>query len=363
MPRKRIVICADGTWNDPEKKHPTNVMQVARAIRPEDDDGVQQVVFYDWGVGSYDNRILGGALGLGLSKNIEDCYRFIVHNYDAGDELFLFGFSRGAYTVRSLAGLLNKCGILPRCRAKQIPCAYEFYKQRRFKPRSPEAEQWRTTRGAACGEVRFVGVWDTVGFRGIPASIRAIVHGRDPFYDAEPGSNVRVARHAVAIDERRKDFTPTLWSEKQGVDVKQVWFAGVHSDIGGGGRPKNERLLSDLALAWMAAEAERCGLTLEPHLNRDTRGLDKEDLHRSYRNLWVFRGKKVRDVPEDALVHVSVKTRHDAFKCEKKEKDRYEPKALESWLNEKRGWDSAEFVGSPAGGSPPGDESSPESGP
>ena len=347
MPRKRIVICADGTWNDPEDEHPTNVMQVARAIRSEDDNGVQQVVFYDWGVGSYHNRLLGGALGIGLPKNIQDCYRFVVHNYDAGDELFLFGFSRGAYTVRALAGVLNKCGVLPRCQAKQIPCAYRFYKRRRFKPRSPEAERWRLARGVARrGKVHFVGVWDTVGALGIPESVRAFVDRRDPFFDAEPGSCVLAARHAVAIDERRKDFSPTLWTEKEKVDVKQVWFAGVHSDVGGGGGPKNKRLLSDLTLAWMAKEAECYGLALEPHLDRDVSKLDTADRHRSYRHAWRLLGKKVREVPESALVHESVKSRHDALKDEKKERDRYDPEGLEAWLDKNGGWNSNKFVAS-----------------
>jgi uncharacterized protein (DUF2235 family) len=108
---KRIVICADGTWNRPEedleKDYPTNVLKFSRAIKPLDETGIVQTVFYDWGIGSYHSAAAGGALGKGLDKNIKDCYRFIVHNYEVGDELFLFGFSRGAYTVRSLCGMIN----------------------------------------------------------------------------------------------------------------------------------------------------------------------------------------------------------------------------------------------------------------
>ena len=357
VPKKRIVICADGTWNDPEDEHPTNVMQIARAIRPEDANGVQQVVFYDWGVGSYHRRLLGGMIGLGLAKNIQDCYRFIVHNYDAGDEIFLFGFSRGAYTVRSLAGLLNKCGILPRAEAEKIPSAYRFYKKRRVMPNSDEAEAWRTKRGVACrGEVHFVGVWDTVGALGIPESVRAFTNRRDPFFDSQPGSRVRVARHAVAIDEKRKDFSPTLWEERPEVDVKQVWFAGVHSDIGGGREPKGESLLSDLALAWMAMEAECRGLALEPHLERDTRGLDTAERHRSYKHVWRMLGKKEREVPGNALVHRSVKSRHDALKKEERERNRYEPKALKLWLEANGGWAGDKFEGHSASEDEPIDE-------
>lgn len=349
--KKRIVICADGTWNDPEDEHPTNVVRVARAIRPEDDDGVQQVVFYDWGVGSYHARLRGGVLGLGLMKNVQDGYRFIVHNYDAGNELFLFGFSRGAYTVRALAGMLNKCGILGRDRAHQIPEAFDYYKKRRFKPGCRPAAEWRDAHGVKDrGKVRFLGVWDTVGALGIPTRALAFVEEQDLFYDDQLGSTVDVARHAVALDEKRSDFAPTLWKPKKDPkrkeNVKQVWFAGVHGDIGGGYGPKDERFLSDLALEWMAAEAAECGLALGPDLHDPTRCLHKVPVHRSDKSFWKALGTRTREVPKEALVHESVKRRYDAFKCEKKERDRYEPKALESWLNENGGWDSAEFVGS-----------------
>ena len=326
MPTKRIVICADGTWNDPEDEHPTNVVRMARAISPQDAYGVQQVVFYDWGVGSYYARIRGGVWGIGLQKNIQDCYRFIVQNYDEGDELFLFGFSRGAYTVRALAGLLNKCGILGRDRAEEIPDAFRYYKCRGSKPCDKAAENWRERRGVTSrGVVRFLGVWDTVGSRGIPTRVLGFVEQEDIFYDAEPGSGVQVARHAVAIDEKRADFEPTLWTAKDGVDLKQVWFAGVHSDIGGGSRPKKGKLLSDLPLAWMAAEAGNHGLAVEDHLHGDTSSLHTAERHWSYKpHFWLF-GRHRRRVPEDGVVHESV--------CKRlAELDDYAPKALHEWL-------------------------------
>ena len=132
--RKRIVICADGTWNDPHDETPTNVLRMARAIRPMDRHGVKQVVFYDWGVGSYYAKVAGGSAGLGLQKNIQDGYRFIVQNYRHGDEIYLIGFSRGAYTVRCLAGMLNNCGVLKRELASSIPDAFNLYKKRIVKP-------------------------------------------------------------------------------------------------------------------------------------------------------------------------------------------------------------------------------------
>ena len=336
-PKKRIVICADGTWNDPEEEHPTNVLRMARAIRPEDPRGVQQVVFYDWGVGSYHARIRGAVAGLGLKKNIQDCYRFIVQNYDKDDELFLFGFSRGAYTVRALAGLLNKCGILGRDRADEIPDAFRFYKCRGSMPDGESAKRWRECHGVEDrGVVHFLGAWDTVGALGVPNRVLAFVDQDDLFYDQELGSTVQVARHAVAIDEKRADFSPTLWTAKESVDMKQVWFAGVHSDMGGGSRPKNGQLLSDVPLAWMAGEAWKQGLALEPHLYSDPRSLYTAERHRSYNVFWMVRGREARIVPEDALVHVSV--------CERRKALEYAPKALDDWFDGPMKWEEQPLV-------------------
>jgi uncharacterized protein (DUF2235 family) len=239
--RKRIVICADGTWNDPEDENPTNVLRMARAVKPVASDGIRQVVFYDWGVGSYYAKVQGGAFGLGIMKNIQDGYRFITQNYNPGDEVFLFGFSRGAYTVRCLAGLLNNCGILKRTHASLIPQAFDIYKKRSAPPSSPVAKDWRKRNcyGEHRGAIDFIGVWDTVGALGIPTRVLAFMNEKDLFYDRELGSNVRVARHAVSLDERRGDFEPTLWSPKEAIDIRQVWFAGVHSDVGGGYAPTN----------------------------------------------------------------------------------------------------------------------------
>lgn len=109
---KHIVICADGTWQSPESDTATHVLRLAESVAPVSASGVPQVVYYDWGVGSDGDRLSGGITGKGIDKNIQDCYRFVVHNYAPGDALYLFGFSRGAYTVRSLAGLIRNCGIL-----------------------------------------------------------------------------------------------------------------------------------------------------------------------------------------------------------------------------------------------------------
>lgn len=309
---KRIVICADGTWNDPGDDYPTNVLRVARAIKPVAADGIRQVVFYDWGVGSYAAPVMGGVAGLGMIKNVQDGYRFIVQNYNAGDQLYLFGFSRGAYTVRCLAGMLNNCGVLRRSLADRIPDAFEFYKNRRAKPGSRRAADWRQKHTGHRGRatVDFIGVWDTVGALGVPTRVLAFAEESDLFFDAELGSNVRVARHAVAIDEQRADFQPTLWQPKESADMAQIWFAGVHADVGGGyGARKGSKLLSDIPLAWMAEEASRAGLELESHLYRQ-RDLDPlAPAHKSHKRFWRVLGRAQRELPSDAVLHASVSRR------------------------------------------------------
>ncbi len=334
MAKKRIVICADGTWNDPEDEIPTNVLRVARAIKPEDNKGVQQVVFYDWGVGSYYAETRGGISGLGMEKNIQDGYRFIVQNFDPGDEIYMFGYSRGAYTIRALAGMLNKCGILKKSNAALIPDAFDFYKVKKHKPSSAAAGQWRkkhSVGGTGRGEVNYVGVWDTVGALGIPTRSLAFVEERDLFFDPILGSNVKCARHAVAIDEKRGDFKPTLWEEYEAETVKQVWFAGVHGDIGGGAKANKDRQtgqrkhLSDVALSWLVQEADLEGLKFEPFLVGGTQQHHRLKPNRSYKGFYKVLGKHIRGIPTAERVHESVRKRYNS------DPD-YRPKPLTDWL-------------------------------
>lgn len=306
---KRIVICADGTWQSPESEHPTHVMRLARGIAPVDARRQKQVVFYDWGVGSEGDRIKGGATGAGIDKNIMDAYRFIVHNHDAGDALFLFGFSRGAYTVRSLAGFIRNCGVLKRAHAARIPEAYELYRARHKTSAPGEDRATLFRRDYAVADrtaIAFVGVWDTVGALGIPAPfIGTLNSGRYLFHDAEPSSIIECARHAVAIDENRQDFEPTLWTRKPGLDLKQVWFSGVHTDIGGG---YANHALGDHAGVWMAGEAERCGLRFEPHFGAQMQPDYRAPQHNEYKGAYrLLRRSAPRAV--EPCVHVSVRQR------------------------------------------------------
>ncbi|MBN1378643.1 MAG: DUF2235 domain-containing protein [Gammaproteobacteria bacterium] len=307
---KNIAIFTDGTWNSPEQGGATNVLQMARAVKPVN-NGVDQIAFYDWGVGTDRKKISGGISGEGIDKNIMDCYRFIIHNYDAGDKLFFFGFSRGAYTARSLAGLIRNCGLLQREYAAKIPSAYALYRKR-SKASSPDEGQavlFRQNYAVAnITPIEFVGVWDTVGALGIPVPFWGTLGKSDfLFHDTEPSKIIQHARHAVSIDENREDFEPTLWSKKPGLDLKQVWFAGVHSDVGGG---YEERGLSDCASQWMLKEAANCGLQFEPHLANAIHPNPVDKQHNERTGIYKARKEIVRTI--DGLLHASVKKRWDA---------------------------------------------------
>ena len=218
-----------------------------------------------------------------------DDYRYIVQNYAPGDELFLFGFSRGAYTIRSLCGLINNCGIVQRPDARLIQTAFDHYKQSSgpYKPGGNMPIAFRKAHSHRSRTIKFVGVWDTVGAMGIPISFLGFLDDKDEFCDTEIGSNVDIARHALAIDERRRDFEPTVWKPKAGTDMKQVWFLGAHSDVGGSYKPdKDGTLLSDIPLGWMMHEARAAGLTIEPHLGQRLRPNPAARLHQSRRRYY-----------------------------------------------------------------------------
>jgi uncharacterized protein (DUF2235 family) len=309
---KRIAVFADGTWNSPEQGEPSNVLQLARAVMPRAGN-VRQVAFYDWGVGTDRKQIAGGLTGAGIDKNIMDCYRFIVHNYDAeaGDRLFLFGFSRGAYTVRSLAGFIRNCGLLQRRHAERIPEAFRLYRKRTAasSPDAPLAVDFRKRYAVAdITPIEFVGVWDTVGALGIPVPFWGTLGEREfLFHDTAPSKIIQHARHAVSIDENREDFGPTLWSEKPGLDLEQVWFPGVHSDVGGG---YDDRSLSHCTSAWMVAEAGKFGLRFEDHLLKALQPDPLGPQHNERKGIYLARREQVRVI--GGPLHVSAKLRWEA---------------------------------------------------
>lgn len=320
---RRLIVCADGTWNRNEEQLDgggrTNVAIVHDNLAAVG-GGVAQKAFYDQGVGTgkFLDRILGGAFGSGIAANIrDDCYGFLVREFSPGDELFLIGFSRGAYTVRSLAGMIRKCGIIRRSAGNAlgspldareraaIARAYAFYRERGSETH-PSGEQATAFRREHSHETRihFLGVWDTVGALGIPTRgpVGMISRRRHAFHDVKLSSHVHHAYHALAIDERRKPFSPAIWEIPEddpalrtgAWTVEQRWFAGVHSNVGGG---YPDRRLSSLPLRWIVRKASEHGLAFAPEFEEslddacDCEGTRYESMSRMYEVLGEHRRK------------------------------------------------------------------------
>ncbi|HSH72318.1 MAG TPA: DUF2235 domain-containing protein [Methylophilaceae bacterium] len=304
---KRIVIFADGTWNSPEDGLETNVLQLAEAVAPSAGN-TKQVTFYDWGVGADTQKLMGGISGAGIDKNIMDCYRFIVHNYEPGDQLFFFGFSRGAYTVRSLAGFIRNAGVLKREFANRESEAFLMYRNRSLKshPNDPASVAFRKQYAVAdTTDIEFVGVWDTVGALGIPVPFWGTLGKREfLFHDTQPSKIIKHARHALSIDENRVDFEPTLWDASPDADIQQVWFAGVHADIGGG---YAESGLSYCAANWIISEASQFGLVFENYLLKKIKPNPLDKQHNERKGVYLMRDESVRNVV--GSIHASVKKR------------------------------------------------------
>jgi uncharacterized protein (DUF2235 family) len=271
---KRLVICCDGTWNTGRENCPSNVYKIAQIIAPYDGDGNEQRVRYFEGVGTRPmERLQGGVFGFGLSRDILEAYRSLIGLYDPGDEIFLFGFSRGAYTARSTVGLIRTAGLPRREHIGKVSEAYELYRRRNdpaAHPTGVEATHFRA-RFSHEPRIRFIGVWDTVGSLGIPDGLPWVpqrllerINRRWTFHDTDLSSTVDYAYQAIAIDERRPQFKPTLWSRQahaRNQMMEQVWFAGVHTDIGGG---YEDGRLADITLQWMKEKAEGCRLAFHP---------------------------------------------------------------------------------------------------
>jgi uncharacterized protein (DUF2235 family) len=273
---KRIVICADGTWNEPERDdpttgrpQPTNVLKVARAILPRSGDGTQQVVYYHKGVGTAGglDEVTGGAFGEGLEVNVRSMYRFLSHNYVPGDEIFLFGFSRGAFTVRTLCGFLDAAYLLRKDAEYFMPRVYEMYRRKQITdyealhreiPKAyPEVNPYTKV------PIKFLGVWDTVGALWPPGFLGQVFGGhRNEYHQIGLNDRIQNAYHALAIDERRRPFKPSVFERPSGWtgELQQAWFAGVHSNVGGSYHPDG---LANEALHWMVEKAEGHGLEFD----------------------------------------------------------------------------------------------------
>ena len=311
-----IVICCDGTWNTPEQLDkgvpaPTNVVRLHNAVADEDAAGVHQEKYYHPGVGTsgkWWDKALGGGTGSGLDANIKSAYQKLCYCYQPGMDIYLFGFSRGAYTVRSLSGLISRCGLLkiasmePADVWSNIDRLMKFGYRRKLEDR----EDWDTlgwqfhnAKGASI-PIRFIGVWDTVGALGIPDDMALLNllddRNRYTFHDTAFHAAVKTGRHALAMDERRASFQPTLWTDvPAGCDVQQLWFPGVHSDVGGGYR---ESGLADGALQWMVEEASKCGLAFNPKTIKQIRPDFHDMMHDSCDGVFSLLPTQPRSIPD-----------------------------------------------------------------
>ncbi len=301
---KRIVVCCDGTWQRLDGERPTNVVRLAKAVLPADAEGRPQVVILIDGVGTgrgttrlarATDRLFGGLTGLGLEDTLAEAYRQLVFAYRPGDEIHVFGYSRGAYTARSLVGMIRNCGILARCHADRVAEALALYRsgaeadepdgerslafraahapdvltgtdERAWRERAHPGRDWSAAQPL---RIRFLGVWDTVGALGVPErwTLAGLVNRRHRFHDTCLSRRVEAARHAVAIDERRSTFEPALWDNVDELNggardgpYRQAWFPGVHSAVGGGG---HDRALASHALLWVVQGAESQGLAFD----------------------------------------------------------------------------------------------------
>jgi uncharacterized protein (DUF2235 family) len=268
---KKIILCADGTWNTPHgpaaQPNDTNVRKLYELLL----DDPSQLKYYDSGVGTDGSpfeHFFGGSMGAGLFQKIQDGYGFLSYVWDPGDEIYIFGFSRGAYTARSLGGMIANFGVpnknLDNQTVKRIFDAYRIadHTQRLAAKVSLKAEY-----GLADVTIRMVGVWDTVGALGVPGHLFDYFdQEKYGFLDTTLNPCIDKAFHAVAIDERRASFLPTLWANPDGSPrandekVQQVWFSGVHCDVGGS---YAETQLSNITLRWMIDNSKMQGLVFD----------------------------------------------------------------------------------------------------
>lgn len=376
---KNIVICSDGTGNSASEYWHTNVWRICQAVSPIAHGVSKQITYYDDGVGTEDFKLfkmIGGALGWGITRNLEQLYGFLIRHYDEGDNIYLFGFSRGAFTVRVLAHILYHCGIAANTKVETDadsvphlrPCtpleldrlaknAIEAYKHRNHADaddRHSAPFDFRTKYGRAHEDsahperqtpewhgrfpIKFVGVWDTVDAVGLPIDELTQAFLKVPFFfrlnlKRPTGSEyktwerdfnplIKNGFHAMAVDDERHSFHPVLWTEPDQAKsmvgpqrIEQVWFAGMHSNVGGG-YPKDQLAL--VTLDWMMHHAHECGLQFLPsHCEAVRDGLDPHgemyDSRAGFAMYYRYRPRDIgllcREAGVEPKIHAAVFTR------------------------------------------------------
>jgi len=260
---KNIVVFSDGTGQEGGKGANTNIYKLFNII---EDRTSRQVAFYDAGLGTGWRKISGNVGGAGMSQNIQECYTFIFENYEAGDHIYLFGFSRGAATVRSLTSFINYFGVLPKSRPELIQQAYKIYEIENEVKRKQQANEFVEKHHTMWTRIKFLGCYDTVAALGLPIKWLSVLINYIPglhhkFQNFKLNESVENAYQALAIDDERKTFHPILW-KKDALPyqtIKQVWFCGMHTDVGGGYK---QQALSDIPFVWMTHMAVNHGLLI-----------------------------------------------------------------------------------------------------
>lgn len=386
---RNLIVCCDGTGNE-ISENISNVLKLYRTLRKNETTSPRQIVFYDAGVGTLSLpdplirfkqdfiAVLGLAIGYGLDEHVLSAYRFLIDTYREGDRIFLFGFSRGAHTVRVLAALIHRVGLPRPEQVNMAEASLSAYKQSREQSapafdqndeptgfgRHDSASQFARIISTRWPTIDFVGVWDTVASVIVPRPDRFYLPSLQTLPHTQHNPSVRVFRQAMAIDERRRMFRLSPWSDPQTYhsnrfnapdrpqDIRQLWFAGVHADIGGG-YPEAESGLSKFPLIWMIREAQKFGLAVnEATVNQLAFGIQREgspfsyvapnaaaDLHVSLRRGWKlleylpkraahreWPARRIvmgfylplgepRRIPEGALIHESVFERINAVEA------------------------------------------------
>lgn len=325
---KNIVVLSDGTGQEGGVGYNTNIYKIFNII---EDRTPSQIVFYDPGLGTAGAELLKQVTGYGISKNIRDCYKFIFEHFESGDQIYLLGFSRGAATVRSLSNFIHYFGILPKSRPELIKKAYNIYKIEDEEKRVGKAEAFVNKHHTMWARIKFLGCFDTVSALGFPIKKISTILDRIPFFkhdfhNFKLSKSVENAFHALAIDDKRKTFHPALWHPKieDYQSLEQVWFCGMHTDVGGGYR---EHELSDIPFKWLFRKAHLHGLRVYDESRIDLTPDADGKMHDSMSGWWqslVYREDE-RSWPaersDNPVVHQSVI-------------DRAKEKAYDPWILE-----------------------------
>ena len=306
---KNIVVCCDGTRAEYGKSgENTNVVRLFERLGP---DGEEQVSYYDPGVGTYSpmrgpirrglDKLVMAVSGSGVDTNVREAYRYLMDHYQQGDRVYLFGYSRGAYTVRALAGLLHKCGLLTKGSDNLIPYAAKIY-------RGKDDEIGRSFKHSFSRECRphLIGAWDTVASTGW-------LWWRKYFSNHRLNSDVTYGYQALSVDEKRAHFQVARWDESEvpeGQTIEQVWFLGCHADVGG---QEADRRISDISLEWMLRNAESRRLVLRGDWRESLQPDSLGEINPSRQHVWRLTPERRRHIPESAKIHRSVFQRMEAL--------------------------------------------------